>query len=441
MTVTLRHIITLNGGTTRSFRDQVTGCRNPAFFAGRDIRTLSAWDGYYYQTGTETGSETQTRYSAWACDVPAVNGRKTRIRYTDTRTRVRPTYSNGTVGEWGAWSEWQQTEAATEEAIDGSSCPYRTGSESQSNAKTEYSGWACDVPAVNGRMTRHRYDYIQYRYRDIFSNGTYGEWGAWGDWSLTADNIEEAYNGTSCPYQTGTGSRHNYGTWSYTLPTGLGATGTRRRTHSISTWPIYSNGTTGGESTTAQDDQVESVAGTLQHMGSSYYCSGTYKQNYNIYRNVFSFSDQTQYSANYNVNSGSAVQTPGYCGYVAVSYAMSRKYGRDWVNGPPNEETWLTVSKTENGTTTDITSQCMFKNLQFYDAAPYLSVTPAEGWTGAKQMRIWLTDKQGFMQNYPYTYTTVSADVYYGSTKVGTFTVLLEKTPGDCPLPWPPGDL
>lgn len=438
MTLTLRQIIASNAGTTRSFRDQVTGCRNPAFFTGRDIRSMSAWSGYYYLLRTDTESETQMRYSEWTCDAPAVNGRKTRTKYTDTRTRMRNVWSNGVTDDWSAWSEWSQSAAATEEAFDGNSCPYKTSTESQSNTKTEYSGWACDSPAVNGHATRHRYEYIQYRYRDLFSNGAAGAWGDWSAWSLTADVVEEAYDGHLCPFQTGTGTRHNYSGWSYSLPTGLGATGTRTRSHSITTWPIYSNGATGAESTVGQPDESQSVSGTLQHMGSSYYCSGTAKQNYNIYRNVFAFSDETQYSANYNVNSGSAVQTPGYCGYVAVSYTMSRQYGRDWVNGPPNEETWLTVSKTDNGVTTDITKQCRFENLQFYDAAPYLSVNPSEGWTGASSMRIWLSNKQGFMQNYPYNYTTISADVYYGTIKIGTFTILLEKTPGDCPLPWPP---
>lgn len=436
MPLSLRQIIASNAGTTRSFRDQVTGCRNPAYFTGRDIRTMSAWSGFYYLLRTDTESETQARYSAWACDVPAVNGRKTRTKYTDTRTRTRAVWSNGQTDDWSAWSEWQQTGDAPEEAFDGNGCPYKTSTESQANTKTEYSGWACDYPPVNGHATRHRYEYIQYRYRDLFSNGSAGAWGGWSDWSLTADNIEEAYDGDSCPYQTGTGSRHNYGTWSYTLPTGLGATGTRRRTHSISTWPIYSNGTTGGESTTAQDDQVESVVGTLQHMGSSYYCSGTAKQNYNIYRNVFSFSDATQYSDNYNVNSGSATQTPGYCGYVAVSYALSPEKGRDWVNGPPDgTATLFSVKKTENGATTDVTRYCYFQNVQLYDSAPYVTLDPSPGWTGSSSMRMYISDKQGFFRNYPYSYVTVSADIF--STEagrvVGTWVMTLEKSMGDSP--------
>lgn len=438
MTLTLRQIIASNAGTTRSFRDQVAGCRNADYFAGRDIRSMSAWAGFYYLLRTDSENETQARYSEWACDAPAVNGRKTRIHYTDARTRTRAVWSNGVTDNWSAWSDWSPTAQAAEEAFDGNSCPYKTGTEPQSETKTEYSGWVCDVPAVNGRVTRHRYDYIRNRSRDLFSNGSTGPWSEWSDWSVTADNLEETWNGDYCPYQTGTGVRHNYSGWSYTLPTGLGATATRTRTHSITTWPTYSNGTTGPESTVVQPDEAESVRGTLQHMGSSYYCSGTAKQDYNIYRNVFAFSDTTQYSGDYNVNSGSATQTPGYCGYVAVSYRMSRKYGRDYVTGPPNEETWFTVSKTDNGVTTDITRQCYFKNVRLYGTESYVTLDPGEGWSGSNPMRIYLSDKWSFLQNYQYNYTTVYADVYYGGTMVGTFDVLLEKSMGDFWGGWPP---
>lgn len=203
MAITLRQIIARNGGTTGSFRDQIGSCRNPDFFADRDIRSMAAWEGYRYLLRTDTDTETQTRYSDWACDIPAVNGRKTRVRYTDSRSRTRAVWSDGTTDAWGEWSDWQQTAAETEEAFDGTSCPYKTDTESQSDSKTEYSGWTCDVPAVNGRMTRHRYDYVRYRYRDIYSNGAAGAWGDWGGWTLTADTVEESYDGTSCPYQTG----------------------------------------------------------------------------------------------------------------------------------------------------------------------------------------------------------------------------------------------
>lgn len=124
MALTLRDIISSNASSGKGFREQVETCRNPDFFAGRDIRSMAAWQGFYYQTGSETDNEMQTRYSAWTCDTPAVNGRKTRVRYTDTRTRTRPVYSNGTTGEWGEWSAWQQTAAVTEEAFDGNTCPY-----------------------------------------------------------------------------------------------------------------------------------------------------------------------------------------------------------------------------------------------------------------------------------------------------------------------------
>ena len=433
MSISLRQIITLNGSATRSFRDQVTGCRNPAFFAGKDIRSLSAWTGYYYQTGTESGSETQTRYSEWACDVPAVNGRKTRTRYTDTRTRTRPTYSNGTVGEWGVWSEWAQTATATEEAFDGAGCPYRTGSESQSNTKTEYSGWACDVPAVNGRMTRHRYDYIQYRYRDIFSNGTYGEWGSWGEWSLTADNIEEAYNGTSCPYQTGTGSRHNYGAWSYSLPTGLGATGTRTRAHSITTWPIYSNGATGAESTTAQPNDTEYATLYKEVYGSGYRCVGTYKQDIRTYRNRFTFSDTTQYSDLYNMDYGQAQQVAGYCGYNPLSYDIIGEYPHIVVDGPDSgRRAYISVRKTNNGAVTTLTPSLSITDyVPKYNGRNLIVFNGGEITYDPSVIGLWMSDSSA--SSY-YTFTIeISADGRTWQT-MG----LLEKRAGECPLPWPP---
>lgn len=434
MALTLRQIIASNAGATRSFRDQVTGCRNPAFFAGKDIRTMSSWVGFYYLLRTESESETRTRYSEWACDTPAVNGRKTRTRYTDTRTRQRAVWSNGVTEEWSVWSEWTQTAAATEEAFDGNGCPYKTSTESQSNTKTEYSGWVCDVPAVNGHATRHRYEYIQYRYRDLFSNGSAGAWGAWSEWTLTADVGEEAYDGNLCPYQTGTGTRHNYSAWSYSLPSGLGAAGSRTRSHSITTWPIYSNGTTGAEATVGQPNESQSVGSSPQLMGSSYYCSGTYKQDYVIYRNVFAFADTTQYSANYNTNSGSAVQTPGYCGYEAAKYKLSPPTGRDWGHGPlEGQVTSFQVMRTENGVTTDITRQCRFQNVRLYGAAQYISLDPAEGWSGSNSMQMWLSDKMGFIQNYRDSYLTASADVFSGEAGrvVGTWVMTIEKNKGD----------
>jgi hypothetical protein len=334
MAITLRQIIARNGGTTGSFRDQTENCRNPDYFADRDIRSMAAWEGYRYLLRTDTESETKTRYSGWVCDTPAVNGRKTRVRYTDSRSRTRAVWSDGTTDAWGEWSAWQQTAAETEEAFDGTSCPYRTETESQSESKTEYGGWTCDTPAVNGRMTRHCYTYVRYRYRDIYSNGTAGAWGDWGGWTQTADTVEESYSGTSCPYQTGTGSRHVYGTWAYTLPTGTGAQGSRTRSHNLVTWPIYSNGTTGAESSTAQPNEIETVTSTRESRGSGYSCSGTYKQNYTTYRNVFKFSDTTQYSANYNVSSGLAAQVDGYCGYTATKYYICGVGGNTFAQCP-----------------------------------------------------------------------------------------------------------
>ena len=45
MAITLRQIIARNGGTTGSFRDQTENCRNPDYFADRDIRSMAAWEG------------------------------------------------------------------------------------------------------------------------------------------------------------------------------------------------------------------------------------------------------------------------------------------------------------------------------------------------------------------------------------------------------------
>lgn len=124
MVLTLRDIIASNASSGQGFRGQVKTCRNPDFFAGRDIRSMAAWEGFRYLLRTESESETQNRYSGWACDTPAVNGCMTRTRYTDTRLRTRPVYSDGTTGEWGEWSAWQQTAEAIEGAFDGNACPY-----------------------------------------------------------------------------------------------------------------------------------------------------------------------------------------------------------------------------------------------------------------------------------------------------------------------------
>lgn len=43
MAITLRQIIARNGGTTGSFRDQIENCRNPDYFAERNIRSMAAW--------------------------------------------------------------------------------------------------------------------------------------------------------------------------------------------------------------------------------------------------------------------------------------------------------------------------------------------------------------------------------------------------------------
>lgn len=426
MAITLGNIITSNDGTTGSFRDQVDGCRNTGFFNGKNIRTMSAWDGFFYLLRTDTETQTQTRYSSWVCDVPAVNGRLTRVRYTDTKSRTRSVYSNGVIGDWSVWSAWGQTAAVPEESRNGITCPYKTGVESQSETKIEYSGWVCDVPAANGRLTRRKYDYIRHRYRDTFSNGVPGAWGAWSGWSLTANTLEQAWNGNTCPYPTGIGTRHNYSGWNYSLPTGLSATGTRTRSYSITTWTTYSNGANGAESTAAQPNQTQTASRTQQHMGSSYYCSGQRRQNYNIYRNAFAFSDTTQYSGNYNINSGSPSYVNGYCGYVATKYALTPPDGLD-VGGAPADyptRTYFKVTKIENGVTTDITRQCSFRNVRLGDASSYISIQPYEGSSGSSRMRMWISRGYEFATEYPRERTSVSADVYYNNKKVATLNLL-----------------
>ena len=59
MATILRQIIARNGGTTASFRDQIESCRNPDYFADRDIRSMAAWEGYRYLLRTDTESDAE----------------------------------------------------------------------------------------------------------------------------------------------------------------------------------------------------------------------------------------------------------------------------------------------------------------------------------------------------------------------------------------------
>lgn len=74
--------------------------------------------------------------------------------------------------------------------------------------------------------------------------------------------------------------------------------------------------------------------------------------------------------------------------------------------------------------------------------APWFRLTPRER-SYANYLKVGLIERQGcnFATQYEYNDTTVSADVWTESRKVGTFTVLVEKTCGDCQSPRPPPEV
>lgn len=188
MALTLRDIIVLNDSSGKGFREQVEGCRHPDFFAERNIRSMAAWEGFRYPLRTDTESETQTRYSDWTCDTPAVNGRRTRIRYTDSRSRTRTVWSDGTFGTWGDWSAWQQMAAETEEAFDGNACPYILRHEYR-NDRTNGGAYCEQAGGANtGNLIQPRaHDYCA-----VYSNGT-------ASVVRTETYDQKTYDTTSCP--------------------------------------------------------------------------------------------------------------------------------------------------------------------------------------------------------------------------------------------------
>lgn len=186
----------------------------------------------------------------------------------------------------------------------------------------------------------------------------------------------------------------------------------------------------------------------------SYNCSGTTTVRYYQEARHFQFPDgsgrtQTEYRAN---GVASQRQEDGLCGYSPVRYELTNTYGRIYLQGggfkpepgldSPNIpmqqlEDFTSVKRTENGVTTTI--DAYFRNVQLYGLDPWFQTYPSEGWS-AQNLKIMLKEGQAynFITQYEYNYTTVSADVWADGRKIGTFTVLIEKTYGDCPLPYPP---
>lgn len=185
-----------------------------------------------------------------------------------------------------------------------------------------------------------------------------------------------------------------------------------------------------------------------------YNCSGTTTVRYYQEVRYLQFPDGsgragTEYRAN---GVASQRQEAGLCGYSPVSYELTNTYGRIYLQGGgrpvPGQDTVLpgqqlqdftSVKRTENGVTTVIDSS--FRNVQLSGVDKWFQIYPSEGWA-AKSLKVMLKDGQAynFATQYEYNYTTVSADVWADSRKIGTFTVLIEKTYGDCPLPYPPPD-